>query len=94
MRRQIASIRRLIAALSSCSISCLSEAYSSASNMSLWGKVMRKTGSSGMLLQSISVPSTYSLVRNGMTLATTVMASCNAGVSLCQYGVSRMVREL
>ncbi len=55
---------------------------------------MRKIGSSGMLFQSISVPSTYSLVRNGMTRATTVMASCNAGVSLCQYGVSRMVREL
>ena len=94
MRNQIASIRRLMATASSRSISCLSDAYSSGSSMSLWGKVMRKIGSSGMLFQSINVPSTYSLVRNGMTRATTVMASCNAGVSFCQYGVSRMVREL
>jgi hypothetical protein len=83
-----------MAALSSCSINCLSDWYSSGSSMSLWGKVMRKIGSSGMLFQSISVPNTYSLVRKGMTRATTVMASCNAGVNRCQYGVSRMVRAL
>src|SRR5471032_2622164 len=49
--------------------------------MSRCGKVRRKIGSSGMLLQSIRCSSTYSLVRNGSTCDTTCTASCKSGVS-------------